>query len=217
MRGERLREAKLDERGVEGDRLYAVRDPDGKFGSGKHTRRFRRMDGLNRFGAEYVAEVPVLTLPDGVTVRGDDDAVHGLLAEHLARPSVTLVKEASIPHHDEAAVHLVTTSTLAWLRERAPGVTVDERRLRPNILVDTGSAPGLAEEAWIGQVVRIGDVELEILRPAVRCVMVDLPYAGLAAAPGLFKIIATHNDRRLGVHARVVRGGTVRVGDRVGR
>jgi hypothetical protein len=43
MRGERLAEGEFGERGLDGDRLYAVRDPDGKFGSGKNT---RRMPGL---------------------------------------------------------------------------------------------------------------------------------------------------------------------------
>jgi uncharacterized protein len=40
MAGERLTEAAVGERGLDGDRLYAVRDPAGKFGSGKNTRRF---------------------------------------------------------------------------------------------------------------------------------------------------------------------------------
>ncbi|MEU8639868.1 MOSC domain-containing protein [Amycolatopsis sp. NPDC048633] len=211
MRGERLTEATLGERGLDGDRLHAVRDPDGKFGSGKNTRRFRRMAGLHTFAARYDGDVPVVTLPDGRTVRGD--AVHGEIAAALERPGVRLVREAEIPHHDEAAVHLLTTSSLAWLAERAPGVEIDARRLRPNVLLDTGPAPELAEEAWLGERVRIGGVELEILRKAVRCVMVDLPWDGLPAAPGLLKTIAEANGMTLGVHARVVRGGPLRVGD----
>jgi uncharacterized protein YcbX len=213
MRGERLTEVEFGERGVDGDRLYAVRDPDGKFGSGKNTRRFRRMAGLHEFAARYDGDVPVVTLPDGRAVRGDAGAVHGEIAAALGRPDVRLVREAAIPHHDEAAVHLLTTSSLAWLAERAPGVEIDERRLRPNLLLDTGSSPELAEEAWLGERVRIGGVELEILRRAVRCVMVGLPWDGLAPAPGLLKTIADTNDLTLGVHARVVRGGTIRVGD----
>jgi hypothetical protein len=211
MRGERLTEATLGERGLDGDRLYAVRDPDGKFGSGKNTRRFRRMPGLHEFAARYDGDVPVVTLPDGRMVSGD--AAHGEIAAALARPGVRLVREAEIPHHDEAAVHLVTSSSLAWLAERAPGVEIDARRLRPNIVLDTGPAPELAEEAWLGERVRIGGVELEILRRAIRCVMVGLPWDGLPAAPGLLKTIAETNDLTLGVHARVVRGGTLRVGD----
>jgi uncharacterized protein YcbX len=211
MVGERLTTTEVGERGFDGDRLYAVRDPDGKFGSGKNTRRFRRMPGLNTFAARYDGDVPVVTLPGGREVRGD--AASGEIAAALGRPGVELVREADVPHHDEAAVHLLTTSSLAWLAERVPGAGIDARRLRPNILLDTGPAPELAEEAWLGQRVRIGDVELEVLRKAVRCVMVDLPWDGLPAAPGLLKTITAVNGMTFGVHARVVRGGTLHVGD----
>ena len=44
MRGERCEHLEIDHRGAIGDRLYAVRDEAGKFGSGKTTRRFRRID-----------------------------------------------------------------------------------------------------------------------------------------------------------------------------
>ena len=53
MLGERCQSLALTARGVEGDRLYAIRDADGKFGSGKSTRRFRRIDGLFAFHAVY--------------------------------------------------------------------------------------------------------------------------------------------------------------------
>ncbi|MET9002119.1 MOSC domain-containing protein [Amycolatopsis sp. NPDC004169] len=205
MAGEPLAAAVVGERGFEGDRLYAVRDPDGKLGSGKNTRRFRRMPGLNTFAARYTGDVPAVTLPDGRTARGDAD-----IAAALGRPGVELTKEADVPHHDEAAVHLVTTSSLAWLAERARVAEIDARRLRPNILLDTGPAPELAEDAWVGERLRIGAVELEVVGKAVRCVMVDLPWEELPAAPGLLKAIT---GTTLGVHARVVRGGTLHLGD----
>ncbi|MER5373021.1 MOSC N-terminal beta barrel domain-containing protein [Streptomyces sp. NPDC002553] len=49
--GERLESVGVDEPGLLGDRLYAVRDAEGRFGSGKNTRRFRRMPGLLRLGS----------------------------------------------------------------------------------------------------------------------------------------------------------------------
>ena len=44
--GERLVTVDVGDRGLAGDRLWAIRDGDGKLGSGKNTRRFRRMLGL---------------------------------------------------------------------------------------------------------------------------------------------------------------------------
>ncbi|WP_233583870.1 MOSC N-terminal beta barrel domain-containing protein [Micromonospora sp. CV4] len=55
MLGEAVPLAEVGERGLAGDRLWAVRDLDGKLGSGKNTRRFRRMPGLFRLQA-YAAD-----------------------------------------------------------------------------------------------------------------------------------------------------------------
>ncbi|NBH10064.1 MOSC domain-containing protein [Amycolatopsis sp. SID8362] len=211
MAGERLAEVTVGERGLEGDRLYAVRDASGKLGSGKNSARFRRMPGLHAFAARYDGDVPVVTFPDGRVLPGTGITTE--LAGALSIPGVELAKEGEIPHHDEAPVHLVTTSSLAWLAERAPGVVLDERRFRANVLLDTGSSPERAEESWVGARVRLGEVELEVLRKAVRCVMVGLPCDGLPAAPGLLKTISEVNEVSFGVQARVVRGGVLRVGD----
>jgi uncharacterized protein YcbX len=57
--GETVPAAQVGERGLDGDRLWAVRDPDGKFGSGKNTRRFRRMPGLFGLRAHTADPDPV--------------------------------------------------------------------------------------------------------------------------------------------------------------
>ncbi|MGW5724058.1 MOSC domain-containing protein [Amycolatopsis sp. NPDC003865] len=211
MAGERLAEVLVDQRGLDGDRRYAVHDPGGKFGSGKNSRRFRHMPGLHAFAARYDGDVPVVTFPDGRVLRGSEITTQ--IADVLGFPGAELAREAAVPHHDEAPLHLVTTSSLAWLAERAPGVALDERRFRANVLLDTGTSPELTEDAWVGERIRIGEVELEVLRKAVRCVMVGLPAEGLPAAPGLLKTIAEANDLTFGVQTRVVRGGTLRLGD----
>ncbi|MFG2875498.1 MOSC N-terminal beta barrel domain-containing protein [Streptomyces sp. NPDC048337] len=56
--GERLATADVDARGLVGDRLYAVRDAEGRLGSGKNTRRFRRMPGLLRPASRYPSRYP---------------------------------------------------------------------------------------------------------------------------------------------------------------
>ena len=94
MIGERRESLLLERRGVVGDRLYAVRDEAGKFGSGKTTRRFRLMDGLYRFRAHYDGETPVITFPDGAMFRGDDSAIDARLSDALGI-SVQLSREAT--------------------------------------------------------------------------------------------------------------------------
>ncbi len=77
--GEECETLELEERGVVGDRLYAIRDGEGKFGSGKSTRRFRRIEGLFGLSAIYDEEVPVIRFPDGGKMRGDDPDIHAAI------------------------------------------------------------------------------------------------------------------------------------------
>ena len=212
--GEELAAAEVDRRGLRGDRSWALHDADGRIGSGKSTRRFRRMDGLLMLRAAYDGDVPVLRLPDGRVLRGAGPATDAALSAYVGRP-VSLSPEGEVPHHDDGPVHLVTTSSLRWAAERH-GRPVDHRRLRPNLVLDT-DGEGLAEQEWIGRRLVLGDADagpvLEVLAPMPRCVMVDLAQAGLEVPGGLLKDLTEHNDGCLGVLAGVVRPGLVRTGD----
>jgi uncharacterized protein YcbX len=211
--GEDLTAADVDRRGVEGDRLWAVRDADGKLGSGKSSRRFRKMDGLLSLSASYDGPTPVVAFPDGTSARGDDPAVHQRLSRHLGR-AVRLAREDDVPHFDEADLHLLTTSSLARISE-LHGSPVDARRARANVLVDNGTDAGFDEHDWLGRTVRIGDVELRILRPMERCVMVTMPQIGLPEMRGLLARIGETNETNLGLVAEVVAPGRMHVGDPV--
>lgn len=210
--GERLEVAEIVERGMHGDRLWAVRDEDGKLGSGKSTKRFRRMEGLLDLSAAYDGDVPALTFPDGRLLRGDDPAVHEALSAHVGRP-VTLAREAEVSHFDDGPVHLVTTSSLRAVEQRL-GEPVDPRRFRPNLVVDAGAIDGMVEAGWVGRRLRVGEVVLEVTAPMPRCVMVNLPQVGLEATRVL-DVVGEVNDADLGVLATVVTPGRVRVGDPV--
>jgi hypothetical protein len=69
--GESLPSVTLDDRGLAGDRRWAIRNAAGKFGSGKTTRRFQYMRGLFALRARYEGSVPVITMPNGMAYRGD--------------------------------------------------------------------------------------------------------------------------------------------------
>ena len=212
--GERLEVADVVERGLRGDRLWAVVDEDGKLGSGKSSRRFRRLDGLLDLAAAYDGDVPVITFPDGRAVRADDAGVHDALSHHVGRP-VRLAREAEVSHFDDGPVHLVTTASLRAVEESL-GEPADPRRFRPNLVVDTGDAVGLVEDAWVGNRVHLGEVVLEVTDRMPRCVMVNLPQVGLGATR-ILDALGDLNDAHLGVLATVVTPGRVRVGQEVRR
>jgi uncharacterized protein YcbX len=218
--GEVLPAAAAGDRGLRGDRLWAVRDPDGKFGSGKNTRRFRRMPGLFTLRARTgPSSVPLVDLPDGRRFAADDPAGHLAISELLGRP-VTLTPEAGIPHHDEGPVSLITTTALRTLTTLAgggpDGTAVDPQRFRANLLIDIPDTAetGFPEYAWPGRRLRIGpDVVVRVLRPLTRCVMIDMPQDTAPERNDLLKTLATHHDMTFGVVATVEHPGHLRVGD----
>ncbi|MBM2619868.1 MOSC domain-containing protein [Actinoplanes sp. LDG1-06] len=216
--GETLPAATVRERGIEGDRLWAVRDADGKFGSGKNTRRFRRMAGLFDLSAYGGEPAPTVRLPDGREFTADDPAAHRAVSAHLGRP-VTLAREAAVPHHDEGPVSLVTTAALARLTGLCgpdPGLdTIDPLRFRANLLLDLAGPPSFPEDDWPGRVLRIGPrLVLRVVRPLTRCVMIDMAQSVAPDRNDLLKTLADAHDMTFGVFAAVEQPGPVTVGDR---
>ncbi len=203
MLGEACERLELDSRGARGDRAYAVCTAEGKLGSGKTTHRFRHIEGL----FAYRAEDSHVVFPDGRRLAFDHPGVHEALSRMLGLP-VTLAREEEVSHHDSAPVHLVTRASLRWLQ-------VDERRFRPNIVVDLrGDEP--VEQRWIGKTLAIGETAvLRIIEPTERCVMTTFAQADLPADPGLLKRIARAADLQFGVYAEVVNPGRIACGDAV--
>ena len=186
MLGELLEEAAVDEKGLAGDRAFAVVDAEQEtVASAKLPRRWSR---LLEFRATYVeppalGEPPppiLITFPDGSTRRSDDEDIDGALSATLGSPVrlVSGVHDHTMPYQatdaegsvidtekagsigrlgpadrffDLSALHLLTTSTLEHLRELEPDADFDERRFRPNLVLDPGT-PGFAENDWVGKV-----------------------------------------------------------------
>lgn len=214
MLGERCSYLDLDARGVVGDRVFAVADADGKLGSGKSTRRFRQIDGLLGFRAAYQGDSPVITCPDGRRLPGADTRVDAVLSELLGH-GVTLVREQEVPHLDAAPVHLLTTASLAWLRTALPDAEVDERRFRPNLLIDVAGDTRI-EEHWLDETLSIGpEVRLRISDVTERCRMVTLPQDDLPGDSRVLERIGRTADLCFGVYADVVSPGRLRRGDEI--
>jgi uncharacterized protein len=212
--GETRTELSIDRRGVIGDRFYAIGDRNGKFGSGKNTRRFRQIDGLFKLQASYNDGVPLITFPDGRTIRGDDPSINAELSAVLGKP-VKLVAENHISHFDAGSLHLITTASLAWLKSLLPNSAIDERRFRPNLLINLPDRVP-SEHSWIGKRLSIGqEVELEITQLTERCVMTGFAQQELAADAEIIKTIKKKSNLNFGVYARVIKTGIIRTSDRI--
>lgn len=212
MLGDACGHLDLNHRGAEGDRLFAVREPDGKLGSGKTTRRFRKIDGLLAFSAAYHRDAPRISFPDGRCIDGDDPAIHLALSDALHRP-VTLARESAVSHLDAGPIHLLTTASLAWLSSLRPDSKLDARRFRPNILVEVpGNDP--IERRWLGKTIRIGaEVQLRVTTPTERCIMVGHAQADLPEDAQVLRDLVCNGNACFGAYAEVLIPGRIECGD----
>ena len=214
LRGETVRSIRVGQRGIEHDRLWSIRDRDGKFGSGKTTRRFRHMPGLLTMQSFVDASgAGCLRFSDGHEGPIDDPDIAQLVAKVVGE-DVDIAVEAETSHLDDSPVHLLSVQSLSSLAARLEA-QVDRRRFRPNIVVDISTSDDRPEDAWIDTPLRIGSVLLRVTQRTVRCVMVTQPQAELAFEPAILKELEANNEMRLGVYARVEQPGTVSVGDEI--
>jgi hypothetical protein len=240
MMGEELNATDVTERGLLGDRAYALVDSaDGKVVSAKNPRKWPQMFDcratLSNVPKTGVQLPPVhITLPDGTIVDSDQPDIDRIVSNLVHRevklgcafPEMrTATAEEYWPDFglpegtfvDCAFVHVLTTATLDRLRSLYPEGRFETRRFRPNIVVETASGDrDFVENAWVGHLLAIGDaVRLSITGPCSRCVMTTLPQGDLPKDTGVLRTAAQHNRANVGVYASVVQGGRVRLGDSV--
>lgn len=151
--------------------------------------------------------------------------IEGLVVSNMTVDLPVAMGATKSAYVDLAALHLVSTASLAALGALIPDSDVDHRRFRPNLIVDTGNAVGFLETDWVGRHVEIGeDVVISVSDNTTRCVMTTLAQNGLDQDRAVLQTLATHNQQDfgglgrsacLGVYAEVVTGGVIRTGDSV--
>jgi len=184
-----------------------------------------------------------VAFPSGTKMQSDDAALARMLSVELGRPvrfsasapvdpvldeywpdmedlahrdTVTEEATKSQTFFDAASVHLVTQRTLEALHALAPEASFSVARFRPNIVVEAPDDDAdFPEDAWVGRSLHIGDVVLNITQQTGRCVMTTLAQQGLPNDGNVLRTAARNHSAYVGVYAEVVRGGTVRVGERL--
>lgn len=247
MMGEQLNATTVAADGVAGDRAYALIDGDGKIGTGKIRRKWgalfqSRARYITEPGANGLPPAEI-TLPDGERMMTDDpdietrlSALVGFDARLITEAPSPLVLESpplgQVPESDAepllqlpvpnrffdlGSLHLLTSSTLATLRDLSPGTTFDPRRFRPNFIVQSPEGvTGFEENGWSGKTIAIGpDVRIRVTMPTIRCVVTTNPQDDLPYDPAVLKTAAANNNAFVGVYASVEQGGAVHRGDEV--
>jgi uncharacterized protein YcbX len=193
LQGERLDTAEIGPDGIAGDRQWALFE----IATGAVLTARRDPDLLFAAGRLRAGGGVDIALPDG-TVTADD----AVLSDWLGRPVALRPADGAGAFHDtdEARLSLISTGTLGdW----------DRRRFRSNVVLD-----GAGEDALVGSLIRLGQVEVAVGDGIPRCVMVTRPQAGgIGRDTTVLKTVHRQRGGNLAVGAQVLTSGTVHTGD----
>lgn len=119
-------------------------------------------------------------------------------------------------YYDAFPLMIMSTSAVASMAESLPDSAIDIRRFRPSLVVDTGEQAGHPELGWVGRRLKVGEVELELVAPCPRCVMVTREVSDdLPQDRTILRHIVKDLDQNVGIYANVVRSGRIATGNPV--
>jgi uncharacterized protein len=216
MAGEPLVLAELDWQGMEGDRQYAfVRTANGT--------RFpwltaRQVPALVLHKARFAdpgvpkTSAVLVETPDGAMVSLHDPLLLAHLEAAAGEPARLIQVARGI--YDAMPISIVTTATHARV-EAAHGSTLDPRRFRSNVIVESDvPAPELQ-----GLRLAFGGSEdgaiVQTADPIPRCVLTTIDPDTGAKEPRVLRTIAQQFGNAYGVYATPARPGLIRLGDPV--
>jgi uncharacterized protein YcbX len=225
----------LDERGAANDRRFFVIDERDRMRNGKQIGSLQAVVAVaenGRLRLEFpdgpAVEGPV-ELGDSLTAQFFSDHVVGrlvlgpwseALSTFCGQPLRLLETGSAVDRGAKGPVSLLSRASLRRLAEQAGTDSVDGRRFRMLIEVD-GVEPH-AEDRWLGQPLQVGGAVLRFDGHVGRCLVTSRePETGEVTLPTLDLLrgyrsgLDTTEPLPFGIYGRVLRPGSVRVGDTV--
>jgi uncharacterized protein YcbX len=195
MGGEPLQQARIEHAGLPGDRIVHVEDHKGRF----VTSRSRPQLLLHRATLGEDGEPRV----DGRPWSAPDVAAD---VERAAGAAAHLVRDDGLARFDVLPLLVATDGAVASLG-------YDRRRFRPNLLI--GGVEGLAERAWEGRFLRVGEAIIRMVSLRQRCVMTTFDPDTAEQNVDVLLRIHRELDGAFALDSEVVQPGLVKVGDPV--
>lgn len=220
MAGTVTESAFLGWHGLDGDRRFA----------------FRRLGDRSGFPWLTASRLPelLLYLPVGL-----DESSGEPLPTHVRTPaeadvelrSVALLNEVAerygsgvelmhLKHgiFDDASVSVISLTTITGIGGEA-GVSLDRRRFRANIVLETPDGEPFLEDGWVSGTLLFGNGEprpaVRVTARDVRCMIINLDPDTGTQDKRVLKSVVRLNKNNAGVYGTVVQTGRIRVGDPV--
>lgn len=217
--GETLTSATLRWPGIDGDRQYA-------FYRAGNASRFpwltgREVSDLVTYSARYVQ--PENPRQSGVRVKtpdGEYEVGDAALREKLSRAAGEDIRLLQVGRgtFDFMPVSVISTATMGFLDAHF-GTTVDIRRFRQNVLIETPDGQAYRETNWVGGTLIFGDgpkpARLRVNVPIDRCVMITIDPQTGARDPVLLRGVVEQFNNEIGVRCATEATGAISVGDTV--
>jgi uncharacterized protein YcbX len=172
----------------------------------EHYRRAEPIVDMEREVREGSALLPDEPLP----ALDDLPTDLSIVAEYVSPPGT---------YFDFFDLHLLSEQSLASLAQRAPDSVIDAARFRPNLVVDLGSTLNATSDwpeiEFVGRTLLVGEAELDVVMPMMRCVMTTHAQQGLPKDPSIMRTLVRECEMNLGVGIQVRKPGRMRVGDEI--
>ena len=152
--------------------------------------------------------VTMVRTPEGQ----DFDVVDPLLAQELGHDARVIKQGRGI--FDTMPLSLITTQTIAALGASV-GANLEARRFRPNLLIESLDGGDAPEDAWVGDVLRIGGMRMRVDKRDKRCVVINVDPVTTMRDQSILRSVAQERQSCLGVYGNVVEPGRVSLGDPV--
>lgn len=213
MAAEPLKEIEVSWHGLAGDRRWAfVRE--GVEGSGFPWLTIRQRPDMGQYRPSFVEpgrpdlSPTVVRTPAGAAF----DVVDPALAAELGHGVRVIKQDCGV--FDTMPLSLITTQAVAGLGALVDA-ELDVQRFRPNLLVEAADDAAFPEDAWVGSVLRVGDMRMRVDQHDARCVVVNVDPATTERDPAILRAVAHERQTCLGVYGSTVQPGRIAVDDAV--
>lgn len=215
MLGTSLESTVLGWHGLEGDRRFAFRRVTERVDFPWLTAG--RLPALLLY--EPILQGEVLThvrTPDGAILEIYSEALRQELSQRFGKEVELLQLKHGI--FDEASVSVISTSTIRGIAQTLEQ-DIDQRRFRPNIVLEATQSEIFGEDKWVGGTLIFGEADtgaaVSVTLRDLRCNMINLDPDTAQPDPSVLKAVARMNEGNAGVYGTVVRTGTLAVGQKV--
>lgn len=211
MAGERLEHARITDRGLAGDRRWALIDSAANRAGRPLTGR--QLPALLGYAAHFNPErvgdeIVNVRAPDGrlLSMPEVQDELERLAGRSLA------LRDGHGGNYDDSHLLLLNLASLDRLASEH-GAALDRRRFRANVCLD-----GLEvdeEYSWVGRRLLLGTAVVEAVKMCERCVMITIDPDFLSTEPAILRTLTRSRQALMGVYCQVVSPGVVRLNDSV--